>query len=85
VRISTYSCVSDELDAILLAALLNWPLPVDLHSVDDPVLVEVVDGGGLVAALKGCFYSSPKKRPNKLERLSLQACPASSNSCGREY
>ena len=44
----SYSCVSDQFDSILLSSLLDWPLPIDLDSVEDPLLVEVVDGGGQV-------------------------------------
>ena len=44
----SYSGVSDQFHSILLSSLLDWPLPIDLDSVEDPLLVEVVDGGGQV-------------------------------------
>ncbi len=44
----SYSSISDQFDAILLPSLHNGPLPIDFDSVDDPLLVEVVDGGGEV-------------------------------------
>ena len=43
-----YPCVSDELDPVFLLSALDRPLPVELDSVNDAVVVPLVDAGGEV-------------------------------------
>ena len=43
--LAAYPCISDELDSVLLVPGAHGPLPVDLHTLDDVISVEIVDAG----------------------------------------
>lgn len=44
----THLGILDELVLVLLIPCLKWPFPIDLHSVDDLILVELSNGLGQV-------------------------------------
>ena len=39
----SYPGISDEFDPVLFLAATDWPLPVQLDTVNDSVVVELVD------------------------------------------